>query len=93
MFVTIGWVVFLLLDVTHIMVALKKDEREEKIEALSERNSAWVMMLILVIGILYEIIGGSLQGLVSVNWFLVATLFGGMVAKTVSNYHLEKRAL
>jgi hypothetical protein len=45
--VTIGWLVFLLLDVTHIMMSLKRDERELKIEALSERNAAWVMVLIL----------------------------------------------
>ena len=91
--VTIGWVAFLLLDMTHIMVALKRDERESKIEALSERNAAWVMMLIIVLGVLYQIISSALQQELAVDWFLVAALFGGMLAKTISNLVLERRTI
>ncbi|MBW2975801.1 hypothetical protein KY366_08850 [Candidatus Woesearchaeota archaeon] len=93
MIVTTGWAVFLLLDAVHIMVCLKKDERERKIEALAERNAAWVMMLILAAGLLYEIISSSLRQEFKVNWFLVAALFGGMIVKTISNIMLERRAL
>jgi hypothetical protein len=91
--VTFGWIVFLLLDVTHIMVCLKRDEREFKIEAMSERNAAWVMMLVLIVAILYQIITSALQQKVRVDWFLVVALFGGMIAKTLSNIVLERRAL
>jgi len=93
MVITIIWVGFLLLDITHIMVALKRDEREFKIEAMSERNAAWMMILVLVLGILYQIITSALQQKIMVDWFLVVALFGGMFAKTFSNMILEKKAL
>ena len=90
---TIGWLAFLLLDVTHIMISLKRDEREQKIESLSERNASWFMVLVLAIGILYEGITSALNQKVSVNIFLIIALFGGMIVKTVSNIVLERRAL
>ena len=92
-YVTVGWIAFLLLDTTHIMVALKRDERELKIEALSERNAAWVMVLILALGILYQVISSALQQKLAVDWFLVTALFGGMLVKTISNVVLERRPL
>lgn len=91
--VGIGWLAFLLLDVMHIMVALKRDEREHKIEAIAERNAAWTMMLILVIGVVYEVITSAMQQTLAVNWFLVAALFGGMIAKSISNIVLGKKAI
>jgi len=92
-YVTIGWVAFLILDVSHIMVFLKRDERESKIESLSERNAAWTMMMVLVIGVLYQIINSALQKRIKVDWFLVAALFMGLITKTLSNLIYERRAL
>jgi len=93
MYVTVGWVAFLLLDASHIMIGLKRDEREFKIEAISERNAAGFMVLILAVGILYQIMTSALQQKIAVDLFLVAALFGGMIVKTISNLVLEKRAL
>ena len=93
MYVTAGWVAFLLLDATHIMIGLKRDEREFKIEAIAERNAAWFMVLILAVGILYQIISSALQQTIIVDWFLVIVLFGGMIVKTISNLVLERRPL
>jgi hypothetical protein len=90
---TIGWAVFLFLDVGHIMVTLNRDEREFKIEALSERNAAWVMMMVLVIAVLYETFNSALAQEIRIDWFLVAALFLGMIVKTISNYVYERRAL
>lgn len=87
------WIAFLLVDVTHIMVTLKRDEREYKIEAIAERNASWFMAIVLVAGIVYQIIISALQQSFDVNWFMVAALFGGAIIKTVSNITLEKRAL
>ncbi len=89
-YVTVAWVLFLLLDVGHIMLNLDKDEREFKIEAISERNAAWAMVLILVAGIMYQSIISALNQSFYVDWFLVAALFGGMIVKAISNYYLEK---
>jgi len=92
-YVTIGWIAFLFLDVGSVMVTLKRDEREYKIEAISERNAAWAMMFILVGGIIYEILTSALSQNIDVNPFLIAALFAGVIAKTISNIILEKKDL
>lgn len=92
-YVTIGWLVFLFFDVSHIMVSLRRDERESKIEALSERNAAWIMVFVLIVGILYQVITSALQQTLKVDLFLVAALFLGMIIKTLSNIIYERRAL
>lgn len=91
MYVTGGWILFLLLDVTHIMFTLDKDEREEKIESMSERNAAWFMVLILLIGTLYRIIKSGLVEKVEVDWFVLTALFGGALVKTLSNIYYERK--
>lgn len=90
---TVFWVAFLLFDVTHIMISLKRDEREYKIEAISERNSAWTMVLVLAIGILYQMITSALNHEISVDLFLIIALFAGAMVKTISNITLERREL
>ena len=87
------WLAFLLLDTTHLMITLKRDEREYKIEAIAERNAAWTMVLVIVAGILYQVISSALNQQLAVDWFLVAALFGGLIAKSVSNIVLERRPL
>lgn len=90
---TVFWVVFVLLDLLPIMVTLKKDEREYKNEAIAERNAAWFMVLVLVIGILYEIVISGLNHEVSINWFMVLALLGGAVVKGVSSYNLDHKGV
>lgn len=91
--VTIGWLAFLMIDVNHIMFTLNRDEREHKIEAVSERNAAWFMALVLVAGIVYQIISSALNNSLQVNMFMVTALFGGAIVKTISNMYLEKRGV
>jgi len=45
------WMTFLLIDIFDVMWKLKLDEREKMHEAISERNAAWGMMIVLVLGI------------------------------------------
>jgi hypothetical protein len=92
-YATIAWLAFLAFDVSHIMVTIKRDEREYKIEAMSERNAAWIMIAVLVAGILYEAITSALQQTFKVDWFLIAALFGGLIAKMISNLAYERKAL
>jgi hypothetical protein len=91
--VTIGWLIFLLLDVTHIMISLNKDERENKIEAMAERNAAWVMVLCITVGVLYQTFESALRQTFEVDWFLIVALFGGVIAKMLSNIIYERRSL
>ena len=93
LYVTLGWGVFLMLDIIPIMVSLKKDEREYKNEAVAERNAAWFMVTVLVIGVLYEIISGALRQDIEVNIFMATALFGGALVKTVSNVYLDKKGI
>ena len=93
LYVTIGWLFFLGFDINHIMLTLKRDEREHKIEALSERNAAWIMALLLIVGTLYQVITSALQQKLVVDWFLIAALFAGMVVKTISNLVYERKPL
>jgi len=93
MTITIIWMVFLFADLIPVMINLKRDEREYKIEAISERNAAWFMSLILVIGVFYEVVRSSLNQEVSVNIFLILALLGGAIIKSISNYKLERKQL
>jgi hypothetical protein len=90
---TVFWVAFVLLDLLPIMVTLKKDEREYKNEAIAERNAAWFMVMVLVIGILYEIIISGLNHEFSINWFMVLALFGGAIVKAVSSFNLDNKGV
>lgn len=90
---TVLWAAFILLDILPIMVTLKKDEREYKNEAIAERNAAWFMVMILVIGILYEVVISGLYHEFSINWFMVLALFGGAIVKAVSNYNLDNKGV
>lgn len=90
---TVFWVVFVLLDLLPIMVMVKKDEREYRNEAVAERNAGWFMVLVLVIGILYEIVISGLNHEFSINWFMVLALFGGAVVKGVSSFNLDRKGV
>lgn len=85
--------IFLFTDLIPIMINLKKDEREYKIEAISERNAAWFMSIILVIGIFYETLISTLNQTFSINIFLIIALLGGAIIKSISNYKLEKKKI
>lgn len=87
------WITFLLIDLIPLMVTLKKDEREHKIESIAERNAAWTMVMILATGILFEAIRSAMNQKFEVDIFLIAALFGGLIAKAWSNLYLERRAL
>ncbi|PIN68765.1 hypothetical protein COV93_08225 [Candidatus Woesearchaeota archaeon CG11_big_fil_rev_8_21_14_0_20_43_8] len=87
-YVTLGWVALVLFDIAPVVVTLRKDEREHKIEAIAERNAAWAMVLMLAIGIGYQAVTKG-----SFDIFLIITLFAGVAAKAISNIYLERRGI
>ena len=93
MVITSLWMIFLFIDIVPVMIGLKRDEREYRIEAIAERNAAWLMSFVLVIGVFYEVVVSSLRQELSVNIFLVIALLGGAIIKSISNYRLEREAL
>ncbi|HNR26334.1 MAG TPA: hypothetical protein PKI66_06450 [Methanobacteriaceae archaeon] len=89
--VTVIWLVFLLVDMVDVMRNLKKDEREATHEAIAERNAAWGMMLVLVIGLFVELLYYALQQKIYFDPVIVIALAVGVIAKSVTNYQLERR--
>jgi len=81
----------LLIDIVPIMFTIDRDEREHKIEAISERNAAWFMVLILVSWILYDLIAWALQNEIRINYFMAWALFWWIIVKSISNYVLERK--
>ncbi|MFH1848801.1 MAG: hypothetical protein ABH879_01290 [archaeon] len=88
--VTGVWLGLLVLDVLNIMMHLKKDEREKIHEAIAERNAAWAMVAVLVIGLLYEITTSALEQRFYANPTIVIALFAGLIAKSASNIYLDR---
>jgi hypothetical protein len=85
------WLLILSVDVIQIMIHLKKDELEKIQEAMAERNASWTMTLILTIGILYQLITSGLQEKIELDPFLALALAGGLIAKSLSYWKLEKK--
>ena len=90
-YITLGWIAFMIIDILPIMFSVERDEREYRIEAIAERNAAWFMMGILVIGLLYDITISAITETINVNWFIVVALLGGAIVKTISNIYLDKK--
>ena len=86
-----AWTLFFILDALDIMAKLKKDEREAAHEALAERNVAWFMVLVLAVGFAFEIASGAAKGMLTFNPFIAAALFGGLIIKAATNWHLERK--
>lgn len=90
---TAGWAVFVLIDTLQVMASIKLDEREQKIEAIAERNASWTMVASTVLTILYiTTIGKELKGidLIPAMIFPVAA---GVIVKALSNFILDRRGV
>lgn len=90
-YIAIWWVTFLLVDIIPIMVNIKRDEREYKIEAVSERNAAWIMSLVLTIWIVYQVFTSWLKWEINVDYFLIFALIAWVIVKSISNFVLERK--
>lgn len=88
--VVLGIIMFV--DVIHMMISMKKDERESQHEAYAERNALWVMILVLTAGIAYESAQSIALGqTLTVDPVIIIALALGLIAKAVSNYYLDKK--
>jgi uncharacterized membrane protein YhaH (DUF805 family) len=85
------WILFLIVDISDVMIRMKRDERERIHEAIAERNALWIMMMVLVMGTLYQIMTSALNQTIKIDWFIVAALFAGLIVKSISNIYLNKR--
>lgn len=90
---TAFWVVFVLVDFFLAMASIKLDEREQKIEAIAERNASWTMVAATTLSIVYvSTLGKELRG-IELMPVLIFPIFAGVVAKGLSNFILDRRGL
>lgn len=79
------------LNTANILAKINNDERETAHEALSERNAAWTMVVILTGGIIFQAIESMSKGQLYVDPFIIATLLGGVITKGISSwYYIDK---
>jgi len=86
-----AWIALILVDSLDIMMHLRKDERSRMHEAISERNSAWFMVIVLTAGFAYRLIQGANSGELHIDPIIATALFGAVIIKGVSNYILERK--
>ncbi|NCN86339.1 hypothetical protein GW932_00755 [archaeon] len=85
------WAFILVVDAIDIMRKLKMDERDRVHEAIAERNALWGILIVLVLGLLYDIITNSIEGRIYVNPFIAGALIVGVVIKAISNIILDRK--
>lgn len=88
---SLGWAAFMAIDILDTMAHMKKDEREERHEAIAERNAAWMMVAALTAGIAYQAASSiAAGGQPSTDPFLLVALFAGLAAKAITNWKLSR---
>src|SRR5512138_2072551 len=93
MILSVGWVVFVLIDILQVMTSFKLDEREQKMEAIAERNASWTMVAATVLAIFYTMsFGKELKGQEFMP-VLIFPIIAGVIAKGISNFVLDKRGI
>lgn len=81
---------FYIVDTHGVLWKIKRDEREKMLDAIAERNVAYGMMLILSLGLIFELVYNILQNRVYVDPFIVIALVAGKVIRDLTNYKMEK---
>ncbi len=93
MILSVAWVVLIVVDILQVMTSTKLDEREQKIEAIAERNASWTMVASTVLTILYIVtLGKELKG-VDLVPILIVPIVVGAIVKGLSNFILDRRGL
>lgn len=86
-----GWIVVIIIALVDIAKSIKKDERDVLHEAIAERNALWVIILILVLGIAYQVAGSVASGVTNVDPIILVALIGGVITKAITNLYFDKR--
>lgn len=91
LYISVGWLIILVIDIIDIMFRLKRDEREQLHEGISDRNAIWAMLLVLVAGLLYEIVKSANTQTFEVNPFIAGALIAGALVKSITFIYLDKK--
>lgn len=88
-----GLVALICIDVVHMMISVKKDELEIKMEAIAERNAAWGMVIVTVIAFMVQTIQSVITNQLAIDWYLPAIIAVGAVTKSITNYWYERKGM
>ncbi len=86
---TLIWTGFVVVDVFSIMLRIKHDKRETKLEAIAERNAGWALVFVIGAGIIYQAYKTSITGINHMDPFLLAALFISWLVKAFSHLYLR----
>ena len=89
--VTFVWIGIFIVDISYIMITIKRDERDRLHEALAERNALWVIMAVLIVAIGYQAARSVVLKSPQIDWFIVAALLIGVIVKAISNLWLDRK--
>ena len=87
---TLVWVSLILLDVFDMMIRLKRDEREEKHEAIAERNAAWFIVFVLAFGTIIKAVIARDPNVV-LDPVIGVALFGTTAVKALTYWRLRNK--
>jgi hypothetical protein len=79
------------LDIIHIMARMPNDERDRIHEAIAERNSLWVILIVLAAGIGWQAAVSAITSNVQIDPVIIAALIFGTFAKAITNIYLDKK--
>jgi hypothetical protein len=86
------WLVVVFAEVAHIMVNMKKDERDTLHEAIAERNALWMVLVALVGGAMYQVVTQiDASGTIAVDPVILVALVAGLVGKAATNVYLDRK--
>lgn len=80
------WTMLFVIEMATVFVQIKRDEREERQEALADRNALWAMFL----GIVAYIIWQSFHGGV-IDWKLAVIMLLAVIAKSLTHLYLRDK--
>jgi len=87
----IVWAIIFSFDLIHIMLNLKKDERDTIHEALAERNAMWFMVTILALGFAYQTAAGIINGVNQIDPIIIVAIFGALIVKAATHWYLRDK--
>lgn len=88
---TVVWTGLILIDTAHMMIQIKKDERERLHEAISDRNALWFMLTILAVGMVYQAASNVTSKEITIDPIIIIALLGATVVKAVTHFYLRNK--
>jgi hypothetical protein len=85
------FIIIMGIDVVDIVRKMQLDEREKQHEAFAERNSCWTIIMVLALGLCYQVVISVINNRIDIDPFIVSSLIIGTIVKAFSNwYYLDK---